>query len=152
VRGLLTALQHADSAFPGGSFAFSNGLEGLAALGTPLDRGSLSEVVTAVIRHRWAPADRVALLRAYRAGDDLDEIGTVDRELEAATLIEPLRTGSRRNGGAFLAAHWRLGTSGASALKGVVEAGRALGHLAVVQGFVWRAVGMTADDAVAISG
>ena len=38
---LLTILQHADSAFPSGSFAFSNGIEGLAAMNAPLDRSGL---------------------------------------------------------------------------------------------------------------
>jgi urease accessory protein len=38
VSALLTILQHANSASPSGSFAFSNGIEGLAALNAPLDR------------------------------------------------------------------------------------------------------------------
>jgi hypothetical protein len=41
LNDLLTILQHADSAFPSGSFAFSNGIEGLAAMNAPLDRSGL---------------------------------------------------------------------------------------------------------------
>jgi urease accessory protein len=152
MTGLLTALQHADSAFPSGGFAFSHGIEGLAAAGAPLDHAGLTAAVIATIRHRWASSDRVALVRAHQAGDDLARIAAVDFAVEAATLAEPLRTGSKRNGGALLAAHVRLATAGAAALRSAIDAGRALGHLAVVQGLVWRAIGLSQRDAVAISG
>jgi urease accessory protein len=152
VRGFLAALQHADSAFPGGNFAFSNGIEGLAALGVALDRRGLAAAVAAAIRHRWAPADRVALVRAHRAGGDLASIAAIDAALEAAAIPEPLREGSKRNGAALLAAHVRLSTPGASELRSAIDKGCALGHLPVVQGFVWRALGLAEQDAVAVGG
>jgi len=130
---LLLALQHADSAFPSGGFAFSSGIEGLAAVGAPLDRQGLTAAVIATIRHRWSSSDRVALVRAYQAGGDLARIGAIDLAVEAATLAEPLRTGSKRNGGALLAAHVRLATPGAAELRSAIDCGRALGHLPVVQ-------------------
>jgi urease accessory protein len=149
---LLLALQHADSAFPSGGFAFSNGIEGLAALGVALDRQGLTAAVIATIRHRWSSSDRVALVRAFAACGDLARIGAVDLALEAATLAEPLRMGSKRNGGALLAAHVRLATPGAAGFRSAIDAGHALGHLPVVQGFVWRAVGLSQADAIAMSG
>lgn len=152
MTGLLTALQHADSAFPSGSFAFSNGIEGLAALRGRLGRDGLGAVVAATIRHRWAPAERIALVRAYRAGDDLDAIGEIDNAVEAATLAESLRMGSSRNGAALLAAHIRLATPGVALFRGRIDAGRARGHLPVVQGFVWRSLGLSEDNAAAVSG
>lgn len=151
MSGLLSALQHADSAFPSGGFAFSNGLEGLAALGARLDRTGLAGIVAATIRHRWASADRVALVHAFRA-DDLAAVAAVDAAVEAATLAEPLRTGSRRNGQALLAAHARLATRYARDYRSWIDAGRAYGHLPVVQGLVWRALGITEKHAVAIAG
>ena len=54
----LIALQQADSAFPSGSFAFSNGIEGLAALLDGLGGAELGHAVEAVLRHRWAGSDR----------------------------------------------------------------------------------------------
>jgi urease accessory protein len=155
--GLLTALQQADSAFPSGSFAFSNGIEGLVAnsktgVGARLDRNALAAIVTAVLRHRWESADRVALVQAHRAGDDFAAIAAVDEALEVSTLAEPLRTGSKRNGAALLAAHVRLATPGAAGLRAHIDAGQARGHLPVVQGFVWRALGLSEDLAVAVSG
>jgi urease accessory protein len=152
VSGLLTILQHADSAFPSGSFAFSNGIEGLAALNAPLDGGGLRDVVVMLLRHRWATSDRIAVARAHRARGYLDAIAAIDQSVEAATLAEPLRTGSKRNGNALLAAHVRLQTPGAAGLRALIEDGKTHGHLPVVQGFVWRARGIGEADAVAVSG
>jgi urease accessory protein len=151
MSGLLTAMQHADSAFPSGSFAFSNGIEGLAALGPRLDRARLAAAVDSTIRHRWACADRVALVHAHRA-HDLDRVAAIDAAVEASTIAEPLRTGSKRNGGALLAAHVRLGTPFAAAFRSLIDAGQAHGHLAVVQGLIWRNLGISEPHAVAMSG
>jgi urease accessory protein len=149
---LLTILQHADSAFPSGSFAFSNGIEGLAAMNTPLDRGRLRDVVAMFLRHRWATSDRVAVALAHRACGDLDDIAAIDHAVEAATFVEPLRNGSKRNGNALLSAHTRLATRGAAELRSLIDAGKAHGHLSVVQGFAWCACGMSEADAIAVSG
>jgi urease accessory protein len=151
MSGLLTAMQHADSAFPSGSFAFSNGIEGLAALGPGLDRARLAAAVDSTIRHRWACADRVALVHAFRA-HDLDHVAAIDAAVEASTIAEPLRTGSKRNGGALLAAHVRLATPCAAAFRALIDAGQAHGHLAVVQGLLWRNLGICEPHAVAMSG
>jgi urease accessory protein len=133
VSALLTILQHADSAFPSGSFAFSNGIEGLAALNAPLDRIGLRDIVAMVLQHRWATSDRVDAV-------------------EAATLAEPLRSGSKRNGNALLAAHARLGTARAGEFRARIGAEKLHGHLPVVQGFLWRARGMSETDAITVSG
>jgi urease accessory protein len=152
VSVLLTILQHADSAFPSGSFAFSNGIEGLAALNSPLDRNGLHNVVAMFLRHRWTTSDRVAVALAHRAGERFDRLVEVDQAVEAATLAEPLRSGSKRNGSALLAAHVRLGTQRATELRTQIEAGKALGHLPVMQGFVWRARGLSEANAILVSG
>lgn len=149
---LLTILQHADSAFPSGSFAFSNGIEGLAAMSAPLDRRGLQAVVTLFLHHRWATSDRVAVALAHRANGDFSRVACIDHAVEAATLAEPLRTGSKRNGNALLAAHLRLATPGAQELRTLIDGGEAHGHLPVVQGFVWRAGGMSEAAAVMVSG
>jgi urease accessory protein len=149
---ILVALQHADSVFPSGSFGFSNGIEGLFALGFPKGRDGLQCVLTAILRHRWATADRVALVRAFRAGGNLDTICAIDRTVESSIVPEPLRVGSRRNGGALLTTHVRLRTPGAAALRSEIDAGRAHAHLPVVQGMMWRACGMAEATAVAVSG
>jgi urease accessory protein len=151
-EALLVVLQHADSAFPSGGFAFSQGLEASAALGERLGGFGLEAFVRNQLLHRWATADRVALVRSHRLACDLPRIAELDREVEASTTVEPLRNGSRRNGMALLTAHARLGAAPADTYRKLVGTGGACGHLAVVQGLVWRAAGMSEDAAVAASG
>ena len=80
-------------------------------------------------------------------------VADIDQAVEAATLAEPLRNGSKRNGNALLAAHMRLGTPGAAELR-VASSTTAscTAILPVVQGFVWRARGMSEAAAIAVSG
>lgn len=63
---LLLALQHGDSQFPSGSFAFSQGLEAASQLATALGPFDFQGFATAQLRHRWAISDRPALARAHR--------------------------------------------------------------------------------------
>ncbi len=149
---LLPALQQADAAFPSGGFAFSNGVEGLDALGMHLNGPALAGVMEAVLRHRWAPSDRIALVQAWRAGSDVARLAEIDRALDAATLPESLRRGSRRNGAALLAAHVRIDTPGASAFQAALKAETILGQLSVLQGALWRAAGLEEDAAIQVSG
>ena len=149
---LLRAMQQADSAFPSGSFAFSHGIEGLAGLGTRFDVRSLAGVFEAVLRHRWAGCDRVALFRGWHCAADSVGLLRIDQAVEAATLPETLRQCSRGNGAALLSAHARIGTPSATALRGALSRGDILGHLAPLQGVLWRALGLGAEEAILVSG
>ena len=80
------------------------------------------------------------------------DLAGIDRTLEAATLPESLRRGSRRNGAALLAAHVRLRTPGALALQAALQADAILGHLPVLQGALWRAAGLDEATATQVSG
>jgi urease accessory protein len=144
---ILQAIWQADGAFPSGSFAFSYGIEGVIALRPELDQAALAELTAAILRQRWLTCDRIALLKAFRAAGDLDIIADVDRTVEASTFGSTMRDGSRRNGGSFLASHARLGDATALRLRGAVRAGVCLGHIAVMQGAVWQAMGL--DEALA---
>ncbi|MCX8571038.1 urease accessory protein UreF [Aminobacter sp. MET-1] len=149
---LLVALQHADGQFPSGGFAFSQGLEASSTLAGRLGVFDFAAFVDIQIRHRWADADRVALVRAYRLGGDLEALAELDREVEASTFVEGLRSGSRRNGMALLTTHERIGTCGAAAYRAMVRKGDACGHLPVVQGLAWQALDLDEASAVAIGG
>ncbi|MBM3518575.1 MAG: urease accessory protein UreF [Alphaproteobacteria bacterium] len=150
-EALLAALQHGDSFFPSGAVSFSWGLETLAADGAVRDAADVAGFITGQLRHRWASCDRPALLRAYRAGDDLDAVAALDRELEALALARELREGSRRSGRALLGVHSRLGTPNAAGYRDRVLAGDSPGHAPAVQGLVWHGAGLTADAAAAVS-
>jgi urease accessory protein len=147
---LLASLQNADSFFPGGGIAFSWGLETLIADGLVQGPEEVQAFVQGQLEQRWAVCDRIALVAAYRA-QAVTEIQGVDREIEAMTLALELREGSRRAGASLLAVHERLGTAGALAYRGLVRAGQAHGHLPVVQGFLWRAAGLSEASAQAAS-
>jgi urease accessory protein len=149
---LLLALQHGDSQFPSGGFAFSQGLEASSQLSDTLGEFRFSAFLHAQIYHRWAVADRVAVVRAHRLGQDFTSLVSLDQEVEASTVMESLRTGSRRNGTAFLTSHSRLHSPGASAYRALLGDAAALGHLSVVQGLVWRGLGFDETSVMAMSG
>ncbi|MFP3922423.1 urease accessory UreF family protein [Pseudomonas sp. W5-36] len=155
----LLALQQADSFFPGGAVAWSWGLETLVAdarLGTPpaattgrRQRGlrqDCSEQVRAFVegqlRHRWNSFDRAFLDAAWQAADELPTLMMLDAQVEALTLAEELRQGSRRVGQSLLGVHVALGTPGAAPYQHQVLAAATPGHLPVVQGLIWRKLGM----------
>jgi urease accessory protein len=139
---ILQAIWQADGTFPSGSFAFSYGVEGVVALRSDLDAAALAELTATVIRLRWATCDRIALVQALRAAGNLHAIADIDRDVEASTFGSTMRDGSRRNGGSFLASHARLGEATALRLREAVRSGVCLGHIVVMQGAVWQAMGL----------
>lgn len=151
MRVLLGALWQSDTAFPSGGFAFSNGVEAAVATLGVLDRAALTSLIGAALVRRWAKAERPAILYAFHAAS-LHRLGAVDAAYEAATLSEPLRLGSRRNGRTLLKAHQRLGSPGAAELGEAIAQGLCLGHLPAAQGWIWRRCGLGEAEAVAVSG
>lgn len=138
----LRAIWQADGAFPSGAFAFSYGIEGAIALRPDMSLREFEGLVGAILRQRWAGYDRVAVVQAFRSHDDLAAIAALDGRVEASTLMERLREGSRRNGASFLASHARLGDPCARQLRDAVRAGHCLGHITVMQGAVWSSLGL----------
>ncbi len=150
---LLSALQYGDSAFPSGGFAFSWGLEGLAADGLAENAADVAELAHDQLVHRWNCMDRVLLLAAYEAAPTgLDAIATIDRRCEAATWSEPMRAGSKRAGRGLLGVHARLGHAAAASYRAMAAGDPALGHLPVAQGLVFHAAGLSRPVAEGLSG
>lgn len=150
LTGTLAALQLGDSFFPSGANAFSWGLETLRNEGL-LDRPALDDFVAGQLEHRWAGFDRPALVAAWQAGGDLEQVFAIDRFVDAATLAREAREGARRIGGALLKVHEEMGTAGAEFYRAAVGAGRAPGGMAVVQGWLGHACGLGLDATVALS-
>lgn len=150
ISALLASLQNADSFFPGGGIAFSWGLEALVTDRVLTRPEEIAAFVEAQLRHRWAPCDRIAL-RAAAKTRDIQRWIEIDAHLEAVTLAQELREGSRRAGASLLGVHERIGTPGAADYRHSIRAGNALGHFALVQGIVWRGSGMSEMAAEAAS-
>lgn len=147
---LLLALQHGDSAFPSGGFAFSWGLEELVRDGWIGTADHLSDFLRDLLVNRWQGFDRVAVRRAAKAAT-LAALADVDRAVETATGSAPMRAGSRRAGRALLGVHARLSGGAVAEYRSMTEADAELGHLPVVQGLVWREAGLDGASAEILS-
>jgi len=148
---MLSLLQYGDSAFPAGGFAFSWGIEGLAADGLLDGKADLEQVIDGQLRLRWNLMDR-RLLRRSHAAADLDGVAAVDRLAEAATPSAEIRAGSHRAGRALLGISARLGHPLSAEYRRLADADHRLGHLAVAQGLVYREVGLAVEAAELLSG
>jgi len=148
---LLTALQHGDSAFPSGGFAFSWGLETLKTDGLVTGADGVQAFLLGQLARRWASSDRYFLDKACGSAGDIAALAALDAEVEAMALASELREGSRRAGRALLRAHAELATPGVPAYHAAVRDGRALGHLPVAQAVAWTGVGLAAADVAAVS-
>lgn len=150
-HSLLGALQFADSFFPSGSVAFSWGLETLRADGEIVSSAQIAQFLQVQLVHRWAPFDAPVLVAAARADGKPGRLAQLDDLVEAMSLATELREGSRRAGASLLRVHAGLGTTGAEAYRQEIAQHRARGHLPVVQGFVWKACGLSEEACRAVS-
>ena len=152
---MLVALQLGDSFFPSGASAFSFGLEGLRADGALVDATAVEQFLMGQLQGRWAGSDRVALVHAHALAGSFDQpmdrIVDLDRLCDCSCWVSSWRTGGRRLGAALLRTHAQLGTPGADAYQRQVQAGRAPGQVAVVQGLMAAGLGLQADEAAALS-
>lgn len=147
----LALLQLGDSAYPAGGFAFSWGLEGLAADGMVANRSELDRIIADQLARRWASMDRILLRQAFRA-EDCGAIAGVDRLAEAATASAEMREGSRRAGRALLGVWVKLDGALSVVYRGLVSSDGRLGHLAVMQAVVGRDAGLSLDATELVSG
>ncbi len=147
----LTMMQFGDSAYPAGGFAFSWGVEGLAADGFLHGRRDLENLIWEHLKLRWNSMDRPLLGRAYRAGGP-DAIAVVDRLADASTVSAPMRDGSRRAGRALLGVSARRGEKLSVAYRALLGSDARLGHLPAIQAVVFRDAGLALDAAELVSG
>ncbi len=92
----LAALQLADSFFPSGTYAHSQGLEGMVTRDWVRNADDLAEYLRNLLTWSILPCDGVALLNAHRAAraGDLSTLVGIDRHLHAMKLPEELRVAS----------------------------------------------------------
>jgi urease accessory protein len=152
VETLLAALQLGDSFFPSGASSHSFGLEGMRTDGGIGDVRGVEAFLVRQLEGRWATTDRVVVLAAHGASEDLSRVGEIDERMDRSVLPAAWRMGGRRLGRALLAVHARLGTRQARAYLARVTAGAAPAQMAVVQGLVAAGCGLPAAAATALSG
>lgn len=151
VSTILALLHYGDSAYPAGGFAFSWGVEGLAADGLLEGRQELDDLVFEHLAFRWNTMDRILLLRAFAANGP-DALETVDRRAEASTPSAQMRDGSRRAGRAMLGVSIRQGGRLSGAYRKRIAADSRLGHLPVAQAVVYRDAGIGDEAGQLLSG
>ena len=148
---MLAALQHADTVFPSGSVSFSWGLEALYNRGMVASSAAVGAFAAAHIRGKWANLDRVMMVHAHRAREDLESIAVLDALTEAQSLSAEQRLGSSRMGEAFLRSHRKLGTPMADDYAALIRRDEAYGHIAVLQGLIWGQIGFDVEQVQAMA-
>ena len=154
-QSFLAVLQLADSFFPTGAYAQSQGLEGMVAQGWVSGADEVLEYLADLLVGSVLPSDGVALLHAHRlAGEgDLKTLVQVDRRLHAMRLPEEIRLASTQSGRRFLDESYALlGTGEVPTVlddyRAAVSAGDAPGTAAVAFALSARAVGIEAESAL----
>ena len=145
MEGLFRLIQMTDSAFPVGTFSFSNGLETAAHLGIVHDADTLREYARSVATQA-AYSDGVAALLAFRAASkgNYDAVCAADRDLllfkmndEARLMLTRMgkkfaELGQRRHGAESLFGRWLSD----------IEAGVSPGTFPVAQGLAFALDGL----------
>ncbi|MYW01109.1 urease accessory UreF family protein [Streptomyces sp. SID3343] len=144
-------MQLTDSAFPSGLYTLSHGLEGYAQA-RAVDRASLADLLTDLLRHGVGPADATALVLAHRAActGDWAGVGAVDERLYAAKLGREQRIAATRTGRQLLDLAPEVfadAAAGIAPYADLVAARKAPGCQAVVAGVVYAATGVPEQQA-----
>ena len=92
----LRLLQLADSAFPTGAYAFSDGLETLTVRGEVRTAADLSAFLCGQLSHGWGQQDAPACALAWKAAPD--ELSDLDALLSDLKLVPGPREASLRVG------------------------------------------------------
>ena len=154
-RSFLTALQLADSFFPSGMYAHSQGLESMVSHRWASTPDDVEQYLRNLLVWSVLPSDGVALLNAHGAAQngDLATLVEIDWHLHALKLPAEMRQASRHAGRRILDESVPLiATEDASSVctgfRRMVTDGETPGTGAVALGVVADAVGIDADTAL----
>jgi urease accessory protein len=149
-ESFLAALQLSDSTLPIGRFVHSYGLEAWARHDERLGE-CLVSIVETVLLEAVAPLDAATAAHAHRAGSAA-ELAALDRLLTAYKLSESARVASVSCGRQLARLAPRL-TEDALVAKfcELVHRRETEGNLALVEGIVGRALGLTCEQTVLVA-
>lgn len=167
LRDQLLMLQHSDSFFPSGASSWSWGLETLAAdfqeQFKQRNRRHLQQIekrsnncqmidgfVVSQIKQRWYVFDAIFIAESWQCTDDVEQLLQLDDSLHQHTLVNEARQGSLKLGQTLLKIYAELPI--ASQFFNHIQAGRGYGHQAVVQGAIFKALGMSLESTLLSSG
>lgn len=146
---LFNLIQFTDSAFPVGTFSFSNGLETAAQMGIVHDAATLASYTGSVARQA-AYSDGVAALIAFRAArnDDHDGVVLADRQLMLLKMNDEARQMLCRMGKKLAELGWRLfgDTSLFQRWLADIAAGATPGTYPVAQGIAFSHLDLTEKE------
>lgn len=156
-RRFLAALQLADSFFPSGMYAHSQGLESMASRGWVDSADGVEQYLRNLLVWSVLPSDGVALLNAHGAAldSDMPTVVDIDWHLHAMKLPEEMRVASCHAGRRVLAESVPLmgygdGQALCSDYRRMVGGGDAPGTGAVALGTVAAAVGIERESALLV--
>ncbi|GHH62695.1 hypothetical protein GCM10017673_02350 [Streptosporangium violaceochromogenes] len=151
LASLLAQLQVTDSAFPGGLYTLSHGLEGYVQA-RAVGEAELSGLLADLLRHSTGPGDATALVLAHRAvtEGDWEALTAADRRLHAIKLNGAQRAAATRTGRQVLDTAARVfGGPRITELAALVREGLTPCNHAVVVGAVHAALGVPERHAAA---
>ncbi len=151
IANLLICLQQADSFFPSGAMAFSWGLESLVKDNIVTDIDSFQDFLEAQILYRWSSFHRGIISIAFKAGNSMEQLASINSFVEAMASPPLLQEGSRRLGRALVEVYVKLGLEAAKQIQLHLARSSSFIHLAVVQGYLWPSLGMDESECHAVS-
>lgn len=141
--------QFSDSAFPVGTFSFSNGLETASYEKIVYDADTLEQYARAAAR-QGAFSDGVAALHAFRAMEagDYDRIVEIDNALMRFKMNDEARLMLTRMGKKLAELGARMFESDSIMSKWIdaINSGETPGSYPVAQGIVFRIAGLTEEE------
>lgn len=142
-------LRMTDSAFPVGTFSFSNGLETASHIGLVHDRATLAEYAASAARQA-AFSDGVAALHAYRAArdNDYDRLKAIDKHLMLFKMNDEARMMLTRMGKKMAELGERLFKDDTVFARWLddIKNGVTPGTYPVAQGIAFAAAGVGEED------